>query len=81
MQMAYKAGSRLIYPESNWKIDWHKDECVNCGKCTKICNFGAFYKDDNRKVHYDVDKCWGCTICAPNCPKHAIHLLPREQKT
>ena len=80
MQMAYKAGSRLIYPESNWKIDWHEDECVNCGKCTKICNFGAFYKDDNRKVHYDVDKCWGCTICAPNCPKHAIHLLPREQK-
>lgn len=41
----------------------------------------AFYKDDNRKVHYDVDKCWGCTICAPNCPKHAIHLLPREQKS
>ena len=41
----YKAGSRLIYPESNWKIDWHEDECVNCGKCTKICNFGAFYKD------------------------------------
>ena len=80
MQMAYKAGSRLIYPESNWKIDWHEDECVNCGKCTKICNFGAFYKDENRKVHYDVDKCWGCTICAPNCPKHAIHLLPREQK-
>lgn len=36
MQMAYKAGSRLIYPESNWKIDWHEDECVNCGKCTKI---------------------------------------------
>ena len=52
----------------------------NCGKCTKISNFGAFYKDNNRKVHYDADKCWGCTICAPNCPKHAIHLLPREQK-
>ena len=65
---------------NNWKIDWHEDECVNCGKCTKICNFGAFYKDNNRKVHYDADKCWGCTICAPSCPKHAIHLLPREQK-
>lgn len=78
-QMAKKVGSRLFYPKSNWKIDWHEDECINCGKCTKICNFGAFYKDDNRKVHYDVDKCWGCTICAPNCPKGAIHLLPREQ--
>ncbi len=44
--------------------------------------FQAFLirQDENRKVHYDVDKCWGCTICAPSCPKHAIHLLPREQK-
>lgn len=78
-KMAEKVGSRFVYPKSNWKIDWHADECINCGKCTKICNFGAFYKDENGKVHYNVDKCWGCTICSPNCPKGAIHLLPREE--
>lgn len=71
MQMAYKAGSRLIYPESNWKIDWHEDECVNCGKCTKICNLGAFYKDDNRKVH----TMWTSAGAAPSARSTARSTL------
>ena len=79
MQMAYKAGSRLVYPESNWKIDWHEDECVNCGKCTKICNFGAFYKDDNRKVHYDVDKCRAAPSARPTA-RSTLSTCCRESR-
>ena len=79
LQMARTLGSQGIYPKSNYDIDWHEDECVNCGKCTTICNFQAFTKDENKKVHYNKDLCWGCTICAPNCPKGAIHLIPKKK--
>ena len=79
LHMARTLGSKGFYPKSNYQIDWHEDECINCGKCTTICNFGAFYKDENKKVHYNPDLCWGCTICSPNCPKGAIHLIPKEE--
>lgn len=79
LKMARAVGSRGIYPKSNYEIDWHEDECVSCGKCTKICNFGAFQKGEDKKVHYQKDLCWGCTICAPNCPKGAIHLKPKAE--
>ncbi len=76
--MANKVGSRYIYPKSNWAIDFHRELCDDCGDCTRICNFEAFYKDENGKVQYDVSKCWGCTICSENCPKNAIRLVPRQ---
>ncbi len=77
LQMAETIGSKGIYPKSNYKIKWHEEECVNCGKCTKICNFGAFYFDENKHVKFDVEKCWGCTICSNNCPKNAIKLIKK----
>ena len=77
--MAKALGSKGMYPKSRYHIDWHPEECINCGKCTKICNFNAFRKGEDGKVSYHKDLCWGCTICAPNCPKGAIHLIPREK--
>lgn len=80
LQMARQVGSQGVYPKSHYNIDWHEDECINCGKCTKICNFHAFTRDEaTKKVSYHRDLCWGCTICAPNCPKGAIHLIPKEE--
>lgn len=76
LNMARATGSQGVYPRSHYQIDWHEDECVNCGRCTQICNFSAFWKDEDKKVHYNPELCWGCTICAPNCPKNAIHLIP-----
>ncbi len=74
LQMARKAGSRGIYPRSNYRINWQEDLCVSCGKCARICNFGAFTIDAGRKVSFHPDLCWGCTICSENCPKQAIVL-------
>lgn len=76
LNMAYKLGSRGFYPRPHYRIDYHEDECIQCGRCTKICNFGAFHKDENGRVAFDRSKCWGCTICTTNCPKKAIHLIP-----
>ena len=74
LQMARKAGSRGIYPRSKYRILWHKENCINCGKCSRICNFDAFTIDASRKVSFHPDLCWGCTICSENCPKGAITL-------
>lgn len=78
LQMARACGSQGIYPRSHYLIDWHPEECISCGRCVHVCNFNAFEKDADGKVHYIKDLCWGCTICAENCPKKAIHLIPKE---
>ena len=76
-KMARILGTRLHYPISHYETLWDEDLCVQCGKCTKICNFEAFCKDEAGKVKFDPEKCWGCTICSANCPKGAISLKKR----
>ena len=76
-KMARILKTGLRYPTSHYEILWDSTICVQCGKCTRICNHQAFYKDEQGKVVYDKDKCRGCTICAPNCPKGAITLKKR----
>ena len=79
-KMARILGTRLHYPTSHYETLWDESICIQCGKCTKICNFGAFYKDKEGKVKFDPEKCWGCTICSANCPKGAITLKKRSGK-
>lgn len=79
-KMARILGTRLHYPTSHYETLWDESTCIQCGKCTKICNFGAFYKDKEGKVKFDPEKCWGCTICSANCPKGAITLKKRSGK-
>ena len=79
LQMARACGSRGIYPKSHYSIVWDEEKCIQCGKCTKICNFGAFSRGEDRKVGFDPGKCWGCTICSANCPVHAITLVPETK--
>lgn len=79
LQMARACGSQGIYPRSHYYIEWHPEECISCGRCVQICNFNAFERDADGKVRYVKDLCWGCTICAENCPKKAIHLIPKDK--
>ena len=72
-KMARILGTRLHYPTSHYETLWDESICIQCGKCTKICNFGAFYKDKEGKVKFDPEKCWGCTICSATVPKAQLH--------
>ncbi len=71
---AEKLGSKGKWPDSGYQVDWDPDRCSHCGKCTRMCNFGAFYMTADKKVKFDKARCWGCSICAENCPKGAIGL-------
>lgn len=68
-----KVGTKGLWPLQRYEIIWHEDKCINCGACSRICNFEAFTTKD-KQTSFNKDKCWGCTICYERCPKEAIEL-------
>jgi NAD-dependent dihydropyrimidine dehydrogenase PreA subunit len=70
-------GAKGLWPKKLYSVIWNKDRCINCKKCTKICNFGAFAEKEG-KVFFDEKNCWGCTICSSNCPVNAISFSKAE---
>ncbi len=67
-------GARGLWPRKRFRVERNEETCTQCGKCARICNFGAFEKV-GKEVRFDESKCWGCSICAGNCPANAISLI------
>ncbi|MDR1378824.1 MAG: 4Fe-4S binding protein [Synergistaceae bacterium] len=70
-------GARGFWPKKLYNIVWDEGRCVNCKKCTSICNFRAFIEKEG-KVFFERENCWGCAICKSNCPVNAISLERAE---
>ncbi len=47
--------------------------CIGCGKCEKVCQFGAV-KVENNVAYIDFRKCMLCRKCVSECPTGAIHF-------
>jgi len=61
-----------------------KAGCIGCGKCEKVCAFGAI-TIDNHLAYIDPEKCKLCRKCVNECPTGAIKIvnmepLPKEPK-
>ena len=70
-----KFGSpKVIKSDFSEKTD--KSKCINCGKCTEICHFGARKMLENELI-IDQSKCYGCGLCIRRCPENAIILMKR----
>ena len=51
--------------------------CIGCGKCIKVCPFGAIVEAEVRgqvKAQVIETVCQGCGLCAATCPQGAIQL-------
>ncbi len=48
----------------------NKDICVKCGKCIKVCRFGAI----NEELLIDGIACEGCAFCSHICPVGAVKI-------
>jgi len=45
--------------------------CIACGKCVKVCHFGAItLKNHLPEINYA--RCMGCMQCADSCPTGAL---------
>lgn len=54
-----------------------KAGCIGCGKCEKVCAFGAITIENNL-AYIDPHKCKLCRKCVNECPTGAIKLVGME---
>ena len=54
-----------------------KAGCIGCGKCEKVCAFGAITIENNL-AYIDSQKCKMCRKCVNECPTGAIKLMGME---
>ena len=54
-----------------------KAGCIGCGKCEKVCAFGAITIENNL-AYIDSQKCKLCRKCVNECPTGAIKLMGME---
>lgn len=54
-----------------------KAGCIGCGKCEKVCAFGAITIENNL-AYIDSQKCKLCRKCVNECPTGAIKLVGME---
>ena len=54
-----------------------KAGCIGCGKCEKVCAFGAITVENNL-AYIDPQKCKLCRKCVNECPTGAIKLTGME---
>ncbi len=77
-------GNSELYGTGNWipkKLQFHKENCINCGLCWPVCPDDAIIFDkDGNMTGVDLDHCKDCGLCVESCPanknpdeaKHAL---------
>ena len=84
-QLSEKFELQAIWPLKRYVVDYNKDLCTACGRCSKRCPFQAFTlhktaSDQKQKtvktIEYDSTLCRGCGLCESTCPEKAIEMKP-----
>ncbi len=54
-------------------VAYDPDQCINCGKCTKVCRAKALSLVDKKLVQH-MEDCVNCGKCAQVCPVDAMTI-------
>ena len=57
------------------EVEFHKDLCINCGKCADVCARNAIRNDTSDKYKIDKSTCINCGSCAEACPADALRII------
>jgi carbon-monoxide dehydrogenase iron sulfur subunit len=49
-----------------------EEKCVGCGKCVKLCRFGAVKLHPTKHTPLICDQCHGKPLCVEKCPTKAL---------
>jgi ferredoxin len=55
-------------------LQYHKDRCINCKRCTEVCPHGVFVEGDKHIKLVQPARCMECGACVLNCPVQAIEV-------
>jgi dihydroorotate dehydrogenase/NAD-dependent dihydropyrimidine dehydrogenase PreA subunit len=69
----------VVPPESPYVPIVDEDKCNLCGKC-EACVFGVHEVKGN-KLEMDESRCEGCGFCISLCPKGALTLVERRNRS
>ena len=79
MILGTKLRKVLHLPGIHIKIS-DKDECISCGRCSKVCPMGVDVISETRNKIIGNPECIQCGACIDNCPKNVLTYGMLERK-
>ncbi len=68
-------------PKFRTKVSACKNQCIKCGRCSKICPSKAIKVENGVTFPiFDLDKCCYCNLCQKSCPRSAINITSINEK-
>jgi|GEM_PF-4008272 len=68
-------GYKLLQ-KSPFMIEFNRENCVECGKCEKVCISKAIRLNEGVKIK--LEDCLGCGLCEHSCTAGALNLVVKE---
>lgn len=50
-----------------YRMEWDGERCSRCGKCIRVCPYGARAWDGGQRMCLDEDACRKCALCVSIC--------------